>query len=127
MPVTAALAIRYLRDMRVAWLLAVVACADPEPVTLTVMLTGLDSRVSGNGIECGTSPACDGSRGGTCQVELDKGTRVSLTVLHPACAIGSFYFTFGFSAPCETTSGRRCEFDLMADTTVTVTGVSAAE
>lgn len=115
--------------MRIAWLLALAACGDPEvePVTLTVMLTGLDSRVSGNGIECGTSPACDGSRVGTCQVELDKGTRVSLTVRHPACAMGGYYFTFGFSAPCETTSGRTCEFDLMADTTVTMTGVSAAE
>ena len=114
--------------MRVAaFALAVTACGDPEVVTLTVVLSVLDSRVNGNGIECGRSSACDGSFVDTCEVELDKGTRVSLAVRHPACATGSIYFTFGFSAPCETRSGRTCEFELTEDAMVTVTGVIAAE
>ena len=100
---------------------------DAGPATLTVELHGVDTEVTGNGIACGTDPACGSGAAQltTCTVTLAAGTPVSLTVHHPVCS-GGTYFNFGLSSPpCAEGLGRMCTFTIEQSETVIVTGAEA--
>jgi len=99
---------------------------EPDLVRLRSSVTGVGTRVEGNGIACGTSASCDGTVLDTCDVMIETGTRVELRVIHPTCPPNAIYFTFAFEPPCEASSGRFCAFTIEEDTVVIGQGVSAA-